>query len=180
MNLDYEDYESGGMTLHNPAAGRRPMVPYWAYKHSEEFKAKQAPKPMYASRDTTKSELRFWEVEDGRGHVHEVAGQKMYLGRCGDCDDVVLKTVDVSGPEFRGHSRGWRGKWPRYCEGCRDRRCQESVDRRRGAKRQNDRERIAAKRFAEREESTRPQRTEGYWYRDDNGEEQWMPPTKTT
>lgn len=120
-------------------------LPFSMYKHTDRFKRNQAAKPMYASRDPQKCELRYWETK--HGHVNEVAGKRTYRGACEACDDVVLEVRDVSGEEFRGRrNAGWRGRWPSLCDGCRERRREGSLQRRSAAKRKADRERIADKR----------------------------------
>ncbi|MGE2737353.1 hypothetical protein [Mycolicibacterium vaccae] len=149
MNLDYDDWSHGGGHMHVvPSA----PLPFWIYKHADRFKRNQAAKPMYASRDPQKRELRYWETK--HGHVNEVAGKRIYRGACDVCDDVVLEVRDVSGEEFRGkRNAGWRGRWPALCDGCRDRRREESLQRRSAAKRNADRERIAEKRRRARDEA---------------------------
>ncbi|MCV7150687.1 hypothetical protein [Mycolicibacterium pyrenivorans] len=122
------------------------------YKRTDRFKRNQDAKPMYASRDPQKRELRFWETK--HGHVNEVAGRRIYRGACEVCDDVVLEVRDVSSEEFRGKGNaGWRGRWPALCDGCRERRREESLQRRSAAKRKADRERIADKREMARDEA---------------------------
>ena len=169
MNLDYEDWSHGGGHMHFVPGG---SMPFSMYKLTERFKRNQAAKPMYASRDPQKRELRFWETK--HGHVNEVAGRRIYRGACEACDDVVLEVRDVSGEEFRGKGNaGRRGRWPALCDGCRERRREESLQRRSVAKRKADRERIADKRIIERDERDQPKYVEGHWFRDERGEEQW-------
>ncbi|MCV7230863.1 hypothetical protein [Mycolicibacterium komossense] len=184
MDLDYEDFESGGMALHNPSLFRRRHLAYEFYKHTPEFIAKQAPKPMYESRDPAKTELRVWETD--HGHVNEVGGIRMYIGSCVDCDGLVMLTRDVSGPEFRGRgNRGWRGRWPSLCYDCRDRHKRESLESRRAAKRAYDRAAKKAKREEEREDKLMELQYEEWdrerlsygnwgWVVDQHGNEQWV------
>jgi hypothetical protein len=184
MNLDYEDFESGGMTLHNPSPFRRAFLPYTLYKRTPEFTARQAPKPMYPSRDPAKSELRVWETE--HGHVNEVRGTRLYIGSCVDCDGLVMVSRDVSGPEFRGRgNRGWRGSWPSLCDDCRESRKRRSLESRRAAKRAYDREAKRTKRELERENKRMERATAEFdrkyqrdehwgWIVDEHGNEQWV------
>lgn len=120
--FDYEDFEDGGMSILNPST----RIPFALWKRLPGFETQQAAKPIYPSRDPDQSVLRFWETDDKRGHVHEVAGKRTFIGRCDRCDDVVLVIRAVSGPEFRGKGNpGRRGRWPRYCTSCQDDRRSE-------------------------------------------------------
>lgn len=122
MNLDYEDFEDGGMS-YVPMSS---WLPYQLYKLTPEFAAKQAPKPTYPSRDPDRSELRYWETT--HGHVNEVSGRRIYRGDCVRCHGIVLVSRDVSGPEFRGKHPGRRGRWPMYCTNCQELRWSERRD----------------------------------------------------
>ena len=154
MDLDYEDFTDGGGSMSIRRYSTK--LPFWAYKHTDEFQRNQQAKPQADSRNPNGSEHRYWELRDKDdnltgNHVHEVRGRRLYRGECADCSDVMIEVRDVSGAEFRGTGNpGMRGRWPKFCDGCRERRREESVQRRSAAKRKADRERQAWKRDQER------------------------------
>ncbi|KUI26553.1 hypothetical protein AU196_02775 [Mycobacterium sp. IS-1742] len=138
------------MTLHNPAAGWT-RLPYHMYKLTSEFRQKQLWKPQFDTRNPNGTTVKRWEVQGGT--CVEMRGTRSWFGQC-KCGCWIYSERDVSTPEFRGRgNRGPKGPWPKYCAGCRERRRQESIERRREAKRKSDRERIADKRFTDREEA---------------------------
>jgi hypothetical protein len=157
MSLDYEDWSHNGGHMHFVPVRR--MIPFSMYKRTDAFKRNELAKPRADSRNPNGSEHRYWELEDKDGnltgnHVHETRGRRLYRGECADCADVVIEVRDVSGPEFRGRGNaGLQGRWPKFCDGCRERRCEESLQRRSAAKRKADRERIADKRAMARDEA---------------------------
>lgn len=156
VNFDFEDWSHGDGHMHFVPTG---PVPFSWYKHTPEFKRNQQAKPLVDSRNPNGTEHRYWELKDKDGnltgnHVHEARGRRLYRGRCAECADVVIEIRDVSGAEFRGRGNpGWRGRYPKYCDGCAERRREESLQRRSAAKRKADRERIADKRAIARSEA---------------------------
>jgi hypothetical protein len=126
MDLDYEDFSNGGMTLHNPAAGGRPRLPFRIYKLTEEFRQKQMLKPQRDTRNPRGTAVGRWEVQGGT--CVEMRGIRSWFGQCG-CGCWIYSERDVSTPEFRGRNNsGPKGRWPKYCAGCRERRQQERAD----------------------------------------------------
>lgn len=156
MDFDYDDFVEGGGSM--SIRRHSTLLPFWVYKHTDEFKRNQVAKAQADSRNPNGSEHRYWELEDKDGnitgnHVHESRGRRLYRGQCAECADVVIAVRDVSGAEFRGKGNpGMRGRWPKFCDGCRGRRREESLQRRSAAKRKADRERIADKRATARED----------------------------
>lgn len=175
VDLDYADFDDGSMSVRRVSTS----LPFRLYKLTEKFQRDQLAKPQADSRNPNGTEHRYWELEDKDGnltgnHVHEARGRRLYRGECIGCADVVIAVRDVSGAEFRGRgNRGMRGRWPKFCNRCRKRRQEESLQRRSAAKRKADRERMADKRTRERDDRDQPKYVAGHWFRDERGEEQW-------
>lgn len=168
MNLDYDDWSHGGGHVHFVPGG---SMPFSMYKLSPEFREKQMYKPQYDTRNPSGTTVKRWEVQGGT--CVEMRGTRSWFGQC-DCGCWIYSERDVSTPEFRGRGNsGPKGRWPEFCDGCRQRRREESLQRRSAAKRKADRERIAEKRMQEPDERDQPKYVEGHWFRDERGEEQW-------
>lgn len=155
VTFDYEDFESGGMTLHNPT-GKSPLLPFNLYKLTPEFRQNQAPKPQLDSRNPHGTTAKRWDVQGGT--CVEMRGTRSWFGQC-VCGCWIYAERDASAPEFRGAgNRGPRGRWPKYCSGCRDRvaanRKQKHDDEARG--------RMRRKRIRQYEDRADTMEAEGY------------------
>lgn len=133
MPLDREDFANGGMTLHNPGMNPwdRRWLPFSLYKLTPEYEQNQMLKPQHDTRDPDGIAVKRWEVQGGT--CVEMRGTRSWFGQC-VCGCWIYSARDVSTYEFRGRKNtGPKGKWPKYCTGCRERRDQERADQSRRA-----------------------------------------------
>lgn len=120
--FDYEDFASGGMSFVNPST----RLPYKLYKQTREFRQKQMWKPQQDTRNPSGTTVKRWEAYGGT--FVEMRGTRSWFGQCG-CGCWIYSARDASTPEFRGRGNtGPKGRPPKYCTGCRNRRSQERAD----------------------------------------------------
>jgi hypothetical protein len=123
MNLDYDDFTEGGGSMSIRSYSKR--LPYSMYKLTEEFRQKQMLKPQQDTRNPNGTAVKRWEVYGGT--CVEMRGTRSWFGQCG-CGCWIYSERDVSTPEFRGRGNvGPKGRPPKYCAGCRERRQQEQA-----------------------------------------------------
>jgi hypothetical protein len=123
MDLDYDDFADGGGSMSIRRYSTR--LPLSMYKLTEEFQQKQMWKPQIDTRNPSGTTVKRWEVYGGR--CIEMRGTRSWFGQCG-CGCWIYSARDVSTPEFRGRGNsGPKGRWPKYCVGCRERRQQEQA-----------------------------------------------------
>lgn len=125
MNLDYDDFIEGGGSM--SIRRRSTWLPYHMYKHTPEFRQKQMWKPQLDTRNPSGTTVKRWHVQGGT--CVETRGTRSWFGQC-ECGCWIYSQRDASGPEFRGRGNpGPRGRWPKYCTRCRERRQQEQADK---------------------------------------------------
>ena len=123
MALDYDDFAYGGMSIRNSST----LLPYRLYKLTKEFEQKQLYKPQSDTRNPDGTTVKRWEVQGGT--CVEMRGTRSWFGQC-DCGCWIYSQRDVSTSEFRGRGNsGPKGRWPKYCAGCRERLRQARADK---------------------------------------------------
>ena len=124
MTFDYEDFIEGGGSMSVRRHSKR--LPYRLYKQTPEFRQKQMHKPQLDTRNPNGTTVKRWEAHGGTWV--EMRGTRSWFGQC-PCGCWIYTVRDVSTPEFRGRGNaGPKGRPPKYCTGCRERRQQERAD----------------------------------------------------